>query len=158
MRTNQKEASRKKSLGELGELFALKTLVDNEYDKIRNLNDINMNSEFADIYCEKNGERYVISVKARNKYQKNGKLNSQYNLGEKAYEKASRISKKYKAEPLWMAIQFEDNCYSVYMGSLQSLNGANAIPVNKCEKGEIGKILVYKKRHYFDFSYYTNKR
>ena len=30
----QKEAARKKSLGELGELFAIKTLVDNKFDKI----------------------------------------------------------------------------------------------------------------------------
>jgi len=34
---NKKEASRKKSLGELGELFATKALVDNHYEKIVNL-------------------------------------------------------------------------------------------------------------------------
>ena len=33
------EAARKKSLGELGELFAIKALVDRGYDRIRNLND-----------------------------------------------------------------------------------------------------------------------
>jgi len=36
---NKKEAARKKSLGELGELFALNALVDQQFDKIRNLND-----------------------------------------------------------------------------------------------------------------------
>ncbi len=36
---NKKEASRKKSLGELGELFAIKALVDNHFEKIVNLND-----------------------------------------------------------------------------------------------------------------------
>ena len=45
----RKEAARKKSLGELGELFAIKTLVDCENDKIRNLNDVKMNEAFADI-------------------------------------------------------------------------------------------------------------
>ena len=46
---NRKEAARKKSLGELGELFALKALVDQKFDKIRNLNDQKMNEKFADI-------------------------------------------------------------------------------------------------------------
>jgi hypothetical protein len=75
-----KEAARKKSLGELGELFAIKALVDKKFDRIRNLNDKIMNEAFADIECEKDGVRYVISVKARNKFQKNGKLNTRYNL------------------------------------------------------------------------------
>ena len=63
---NKKEAARKKSLGELGELFALKALVDNKFDRIRNLNDHSMNETFADILCEKDGKRLVICVKARN--------------------------------------------------------------------------------------------
>ena len=52
---SKKEAARKKSLGELGELFAIKSLVDAQYDKIRNLNDDNMNEAYADIYSEKDG-------------------------------------------------------------------------------------------------------
>jgi len=47
---NIKEASRKKSLGELGELFALKALVDNKFDRIRNLNDDSMNETFRKKY------------------------------------------------------------------------------------------------------------
>lgn len=156
MSKEKKEAARKKSLGELGELFAIKALVDEQYDKIRNLNDDHMNEPFADIYCEKDGHRYVISVKARNKYQKDGKLNTQYNLGTNVYEKAKRVAEHYKAEPYWMAIQFDTHAYSIFYGSLESLNGAKAIPVNKCEAGEVGTILVDKKRHYFDFDYYKN--
>jgi hypothetical protein len=53
-----KEASRKKSLGELGEMFAIKALVDNQFDKIRNVNDIHMNETFADIICEKDNQKY----------------------------------------------------------------------------------------------------
>ena len=154
----KREAARKKSLGELGELFAIKALVDAEYDRIRNLNDVHMNEAFADIYCEKGDKKIVISVKARNKYQLDGKLNSRYNLGTNAYEKAKKIAQKYDAEPYWMAIQFDTNSYSVYMGTLESLNGASAIPVNKCEDGIIGEILVNNKRHYFDFEYYKNNR
>ena len=60
-------------------------------------------------------------------------------------------------EPYWMVLQFDRNEYSVYFGSLESLDGAKVIPVNKCEKGEVGSILVNKKRHYFDFDFYKNK-
>ncbi len=157
MCNNKKEAGRKKSLGELGELFAIKTLVDEEYDKIRNLNDTNMNQAYADILCEKDGKRIIISVKARNKYQLNGDLNSNYNLGSNAYEKAKIASEKYNAEPYWMAIQFDSHNYSVYFGSLECLNGANSIPVKKCENGEVGMILVKNKKHYFDFDFFDNK-
>ncbi len=153
---SKKEAARKKSLGELGELFALKALVDKNFDKIRNLNDNAMNEPFADIECEKDGFRYVISVKARNKYQKNGKLNSRYNLGSQVYSKALSAEKKYDAVAHWMAIQFDQKSFSIYFGALIDLNGSKAIPVDKCEKGIVGEIWEYNKRHYFDFEYYTN--
>lgn len=158
MNIEKKEAARKKSLGELGELFAIKTLVDEQYDKIRNLNDQHMNETYADIYCEKENKRFIISVKARNKFQLDGKLNKYYNLGDKAYEKAKIASEKYNAEAYWMAIQFDTNDYSVYFGSLECLNGSGSIPVEKCENGEIGTILVNKKVHYFDFDFYKNKK
>jgi hypothetical protein len=155
---NKKEASRKKSLGELGELFALKALVDKKFDKIRNLNDNSLNETFADIECEKDGLRYVISVKARNKYQKDGKLNSRYNLGSDVYKKAPSAEKKYNATAYWMAIQFDHKSFSIYFGSLKELNGSKAIPVDKCEKGIIGETWELNKRHYFDFEFYTNQR
>jgi hypothetical protein len=154
---NKKEASRKKSLGELGELFALKSLVDKQFDKIRNLNDDSMNETFADISCEKDGLKYVISVKSRNKFQKNGKLNTRYNLGKDVYQKALNSEKKYSAKACWLAIQFDHNTFSIYFGFLDELNGSKAIPVDKYEKGIIGEKWVYNKRHYFDFDYYTNK-
>ena len=156
MSDKEKEAARKKSLGELGELFAIKALVDAKFDKIRNLNDDHMNTAYADLYAEKGGRKYVISVKARNKYQRNGKLNNRYNLGTDAYRKATETAEQYKAMRYWIAIQFDERTYSVYFGSLEELEGMNAIPVDKCEWGEIGKILVHDKRHYFDFSFYSN--
>ena len=154
---NKKEAARKKSLGELGELFAIKALVDKKFDRIRNLNDSTMNEAFADIECEKDGVRYVISVKARNKYQKNGRLNTRYNLGSNAYDKALLAEKKYNAQAFWLAVQFDQTLFSVYFGSLKDLNGSKAIPVDKCEKGIIGEIWELDKRHYFDFDYYSNQ-
>ena len=155
---NIKEASRKKSLGELGELFAIKTLVDNCFDNIRNLNDIHMNEAYADILCEKDNHRYIISVKARNMYLLNGKLNNRYNIGSNAYINAKKAESKYSGIAYWMAIQFDLHHYSVFFGSLDCLNGSKAIPIDKCATGEIGIILVDNKRHYFDFDYYKNNK
>jgi len=155
---NKKEAARKKSLGELGELFAIKALVDKKFDRIRNLNDNKINETFADIECEKDGLRYVISVKTRNKYQKNGKLNTRYNVGSAVYEKALAAEKKFNASAYWMAIQFDHKSFSVYFGSLKELNGSKAIPVDKCEKGLVGEIWEHNKRHYFDFDFYSNRK
>lgn len=154
---NVKEASRKKSLGELGELFALKALVDQKFDKIRNLNDNLMNESFADIECEKDGVKFIISVKARNKFQKSGQLNKRYNLGRDLYISSHAAEQKYGASAYWMAIQFDHKSFSIFFGSVKELNGSRAIPVDKCEKGLVGEIWVLNKRHYFDFDYYTNK-
>jgi len=154
---NRKEAARKKSLGELGELFAIKALVDKKIDRIRNLNDNVMNETFADIECEKDGQKCIVSVKARNKFQKNGRLNTRYNLGANVYEKALIAEKKYNSSAYWMAIQFDHKSFSIYFGSLKELNGSKAIPVDKCEKGIIGEIWELNRGHYFDFEYYTNK-
>ena len=154
---NKKEAARKKSLGELGELFAIKALVDKKLDKIRNLNDNIMNETFSDIECEKDGFRYIISVKARNKFTKAGKLNSRYNLGKSVYEKALLAEVKYNANAYWLAVQFDRKSFSIYFGSLKELNGSKAIPVDKCAKGLIGEIWELDKKHYFDFEFYTNQ-
>ena len=62
--TNQKEASRRKSLGELGELLGIKALVDDGFDRIANLNDSRMNYPFGDLYAEKCGKKFVISLRA----------------------------------------------------------------------------------------------
>jgi len=98
-----------------------------------------------------------MSVKGRNKYEKNGELNTRYNLGSNIYDKAITSEKKYKAKAYWLAIQFDHNSFSIYFGQLNELKGSKAIPVDKCEKGIIGETWVTNKRHYFDFDYYTNK-
>ena len=154
----KKEARRKKSLGELGELFGIKALVDKSFKNIENLNDTKMNYPFADLYAEKDGKKYVISIKARNKYQKNGiTLNSRYKLGSNAYRLAADEEKKRHAKAHWMAVQFDEETVSIYFGSLAELNQSNGIPIRKCESGTVGTCLVKDKKHYFDFSYFDNK-
>lgn len=48
-------ALRARSLGALGELLAIKALVDNGFNNIRNLNDQKRNFPYADLYAEKGG-------------------------------------------------------------------------------------------------------
>lgn len=156
--SEKKEALRKKSLGELGELFGIKALVDNLFVKVVNLNDTKMNYPFADIYAEKDHKKYIISIKSRNKYQKNHTLNARYNLGSNAYKNAQAAEIEFEAEAYWMAIQFDAHTYSIYFGSLRELNNRNGIPVRECEQGSIGICLVKDKRHYFDFAFFGNKK
>lgn len=152
----RKEAARKKSLGELGELFGIKALVDHDFKNIRNLNDEKMNFPFADLYAEKSGKPYVISIKARNKYQRNGKLNASYNLGSNAYTKAKQAEAEYKAQACWMALQFDTYTVSIFLGKLSDLEGRESIPLKKCMAREIGECLLEDKKHYFDFSFFSN--
>jgi hypothetical protein len=151
---------RRRALGELGELIAIKTLVYRGYEKIININDVKINYPFADLYAEKEGNKYVISVKSRNKYEKNSiKINNRYKLGKNAHENAEKAEIEYNAKAYWMAIQFDVKSYSVFFGSLkelEELENANAIPVSKCMKEECGKILAKDVPHYFDFSYFGN--
>ncbi len=156
MNSNQREALRRKSLGELGELVAIKALVDAKYTRISNLNDHQINFPFADLYAQKGKNRLVISVKARNKHLADGKLNSRYKLGSKAMEHAQAAEKEFKAQAFWMAVQFDYRSFSIYLGSMEELNGNLGIPIRKCMNGEIGQCLAADKRHYFDFRFFTN--
>ena len=153
----KKEALRKKSLGELGELIGIKVLVDNKFEKIKNLNDIKMNYPFADLIAEKDEKKYVISIKARNKYQKNGDLNSRYKLGNNVFKNAKYAEDEFGAEAYWMAIQFDEKTYTVYFGSLKELDNKKGISIIQCQKESIGECLVKDARHYFDFSYFSNR-
>lgn len=130
--------------------------MDNHFERVVNLNDRKMNYPFADLYAEKEGRKFIISIKARNKFQKNHTLNAYYNLGSRAYENAAKAEAEFEAEAHWMAVQFDTQSYSVYFGSLAELNHRHAIPMRECELGRIGTCLVRDKRHYFDFSFFEN--
>jgi hypothetical protein len=155
---SKKEAMRKKALGELGELVALKTLVDHGFEKISHLNDTKRrNFPFADLLAEKDGKKYAISVKARNKFQKNGTLNNRYNLKQTHIE---AVEKELVAEAYWMAIPFDKKSYSVRFGSVKELKDAGGKPLSGIPMGEYceyGEEWVKDKRHYFDFSFFTNQ-
>ena len=155
----KKEAKRKKSLGEIGELYGIKALVDNGFTNIRNLNDVQMNYPYADVFAERDGRKFVISIKARNKWEKSGNLNTNFKLMYtlNAYKNAENAEKQFDAEAAWMAIPFEKDEYSVYFGTLKELDGDRGIKIRKCMNGEIGETFVLDKYHYLDWDFFTNK-
>ncbi len=148
--------SRTKSLGALGELIAIKVLVDKGFERIQNLNDKKANFPYGDLLAEKDGIRYVISVKSRNKYQRDGaSLNDRYKLGNNCYENAKAAAEHYDAVAYWMAIQFDNDKYTVYFGSLAQLEGKKAIPMSEPHLGQY-KCLAHNQKHGIDFRPYSN--
>lgn len=79
--------------------------------------------------AERNGNRYFITVKARNKFvQRTHRLNVGYNIFP---DKVRRAAKKYRAIPAWITIQLdtENRCYSAYFGTIDELRNPNAVAV-----------------------------
>lgn len=163
METDKKiEARRRKTLGELGEELGMTALVECGYGNVRNLNVDENNPRFADLYAEKGGERFVVSVKARNKYQADGvTLNPSYNImGDysKIAKASAKAEKEHDAKACWLVVQFTRSTYTIYFGLLEELNGRGAVPIKECEDGKVGKRLVKGRKHGLDFYFLTNKK
>ena len=82
---------------------------------------------------EKDGKKYLISVKTRNKYENNGKLNSRYKLGRNLstkIEKALSLPEFSECEPAWLAIAMEEKTCDAYFGLISELEGGNGIPMS----------------------------
>jgi len=155
IKLNQHTALRAKSLGALGELFAIKALVDNGFNNIRNLNDQKRNYPYADLYAERGTEKYVISVKARNRYERNGRLNSRYNFTRDCEKKAKKAELQFNAKAAWLAISIFDDLYSIYFGTLECLPMKTGIPIGEAHFQRY-ECLVKEKKHGLDFRPYKN--
>ena len=74
-------AARSRRIGILGEKLAEAQLCANGFKNVKNLNHtLHVNHPGADLYAERNGVGYWISVKARNKYTEGKKLNDRYKV------------------------------------------------------------------------------
>lgn len=155
IKLNQHTALRAKSLGALGELLAIKALVDNGFNNIRNLNDKKRNFPYADLYAERENEKYVISVKARNRYERTGRFNGRYNLRSGCEIKAKKAELQFNAKAAWLAISIFDDIYSIYFGTLESLTTKTGIPIGETHFQRY-ECLVEEKQHGLDFRPYKN--
>jgi len=126
---DKKVTVRWSKLGQLGEHITCILLKKEGFKNIKNLNDLRKNAPFADVYAEKNGKAYVVSVKMRNKYETSGSLNSRYKLGADCYKKARIVEKEYKAEAAWItiALDIDTKTYDAYFGLLSSLEGNTGV-------------------------------
>ena len=125
---SQATALRARKLGSFGEALAGRILQNAGFTNIRNLNQIRQNFPFADIYAERNSQKYVISVKIRNRYQaRTDRLNPRYNLGKHCYKLAARAEAELFATPAFLAISLHSDFYSAYFAPLTSLAGSRGI-------------------------------
>jgi hypothetical protein len=75
-----------------------------ELGNIRDMNESTANHPFGDIYAERNGERYLLGVRTRNKYQVSGLLNPTYNIKKRGAD-VSKLAELHRAHLAWVAIQ-----------------------------------------------------
>ena len=130
IKLGEAEGRRFKALGDIGEEIAHNLLQDHGFSFIVNLNTVQQNFLFADFEAMQDGVSYLISVKARNKYENTGKLNSRYKLGSKGYAHIAQlveISKYRNHIPAWLAIAMAAETYDAYFGTIAELNGSRGI-------------------------------
>jgi hypothetical protein len=146
------EGRRFKHLGDIGEILAEQILRENGFTDIRNLNSIKKNFVFADYYAEKDRNKYLISVKARNKFENNGSLNTRYKLGrnlESRIESALKMEEFRDCMPAWLAIVLEAETYSAFFGLIKELDNNHGIPMSQKAK-ESYLCLAMDTPHEFD--------
>lgn len=124
----REHAHRRQKLGKIGEEIAADLLSQKGFTEIKNLNVEMPNFPYGDLLARRGEQLYVISVKARNKYEHTGKLNARYKLGAKCYQNAARAREITQgAIPAWVAIAVEEETLDAYFGLLADLDGSRGI-------------------------------
>lgn len=125
MAYDPKKAQKTRLLGRIGEELAPPLLEQAGFTDIQNLNAKKMNHEDADFLASREGHRYFISVKARNKWTNQGEpdLNPRYKLHSKgrSIQDALETARSYQAEYAWLTIQVDRTTYSAYFGTHSQL-------------------------------------
>jgi hypothetical protein len=132
-------AGRARRIGILGEKLAESQLLAHDFTNVRNLNrTLRMNHPGADLYAERNGIGFWISVKARNKYTEGAKLNDRYKIDpEELLSLAECRARKPGSRTACVAVSFvmsersalggePPRSYSCYLAPLD-LTGGNGI-------------------------------
>ena len=154
-----KEGRRFKALGDIGEQIAQVVLAQNGFEDIVDLNQVQTNFPFADFSATRNGVRCLISVKARNKYQADGKINPAYKLGKKVYEHIDALQQDARYQhctPAWLAIALDEKSYDAYFGTIEELNGMRAIRMSR-EAVASHETLAVAAPHAYDYDSFVNK-
>ncbi|MCK3776683.1 hypothetical protein MZK49_08050 [Ensifer sesbaniae] len=149
-------AERTSKLGRLGETLAEERLKVAGFKDVRNLN-LRTNYPFADLIAELSGQRYLISVKSRNEFRADGKLNECYNAvkfneAEKRtlqaqgksqdeitaiiWEAVDGLAQQWNACPAWIVVPMrpEEGSYSAYFGLASVIRHRRSIPVQPADR------------------------
>jgi Holliday junction resolvase-like predicted endonuclease len=107
-------------LGLIGEHLALTLL---KYHGFSAVEKLPTNHPDADLIADRDGERFFISVKARNKFQNNGTLNSRYKLESKRRKlrDALKAAQEHNAKFAWFTVQIDKDTNSAWFGTHEDL-------------------------------------
>jgi hypothetical protein len=127
--------TRRRDIGNLGEEWTRELLEKAGFENITDLNLVRYNHPGADFLAERDGSRFFITVKARNKFREGTakKLNGSYNIFP---DKVRKHAEPYAAIPAWLTIQVdvERRCYSAYFGTIDSLRNRSGVGVPMTER------------------------
>jgi predicted transport protein len=121
--------TRRKNLGNLGEDWTVHLLREAGFRNVRDLNEHRYNHPGGDFLADRQGVRYFITVKARNKYRQGTRsLNGGYNIYP---AKVRKFAQQYDATPAWLTIQVDTDvrCFSAFFGKVGSLRNPSAVAV-----------------------------
>jgi hypothetical protein len=121
------------SLGRLGHFLATRALEENGFRAVQEIED--KRHSYGSLVAVKGGGRFLIEVKTRRKYKKNGDLNKRYKLADSRwasglYPSAHAAERIFRAKAHWVAVQIDKSSYSVYFGSLKQLDGRSGIAMD----------------------------
>ncbi len=113
---------RLRALGDWGEQKGVKLLERAGFTDVRELNAEFRNHPFGDICATRDGKRYLIGVKTRNKYQASGMLNPTYNVRKRGAN-VDAIAQRHHAMLAWIAVSVipETQKLSAYFGTLSQI-------------------------------------
>jgi hypothetical protein len=118
----RERVGRLRALGDWGEQKAFALLERAGFSGVRELNTEFPNHPFGDICAERDGARYVIGVKTRNKFQVSGLLNPTYNVRKRGAD-VEAIARRLNAILAWVAIPViaEEQKFSAYFGTIAQI-------------------------------------
>lgn len=150
-------------LGKLGEELAFSLLSRSGFTEICNLNEMKTNHEDADFLATKDGRRFFISVKARNKCTNRGTLNPRYKLhNNRTKEDALDTARSLNAEYAWLVVQVERATFSAYFGThAQLLNmgrggGEGVLMAERHTRHYLA--LAQDERHDYEYALFSNQQ
>jgi hypothetical protein len=121
----RERVQRLRALGNWGEQKAFVLLQRAGFSSVEELNTEFPNHPFGDICATRSGKRYLIGVKARNKYQVSGLINPTYNVRKRGAD-AGAVAQRHKAILAWVAISVipEERTFSAYFGTIAQIEDA----------------------------------